>query len=50
VAAFFARQATPGRPSVSTDASSSPPSIERFLKKWSRCWDFFSGSLSFQNW
>ena len=34
VAACFARHATPGRPSVSTAARSSPPSIERFLKKW----------------
>ena len=31
------RQATPGRPSVSTAASTSPPSIETFLKKWVIC-------------
>ncbi len=33
-AARRARQATPGLPSVSTLAISSPPSIETFLKKW----------------
>ena len=35
--ACLARQATPGLPSVSTAAISSPPSIETFLKKWI-CW------------
>ena len=48
-AARWARHDSDGRPSVSTAASSRPPSIDTFLKNWMRCVARARSSVSSQN-